>query len=502
MPSVFPSPVLFLGRRAVERAVELAGTRHKRREVLWSATAARLGPLDDAELLAHVARLVEALHDGVEQADEVDVIGLLEHLLLVCLLVGRDDEIKAAHERQDLSQYGQRRNRVVRVHAVGVGISAVDVRRRQALQIGGEKLNTGVEHLDGVGLGRERGEHLLLLSREDGVVLVLRLLLYFVALALDESSLPLPIRLYRPGWPLLLGRSGRCVAATSRDVVHTDHLRLVRLDRVGDLPKLELQRGLAIVHPLVLAVLVALRIIHLVVALVYRERKLAADRMMQSFLRVESQQDRRLVPSFEHLTVDGQDGGRRTGGWEEGVPADQITACYVRRSERVALEGMLYGDFASVLLAQQSANNGALLLPQSVSRDVVGYGEEHEGVEDRLELGALLARDEGVGARGIHDARMRPVEGFGKLAELSVLAYIAQKNSRRNRGREEALVVEGCRAEATEYLPAPLELMTNLHFHILHTSYKPTVSVDLMQLTYLLMELRRCHMSPLMMDFQ
>lgn len=71
---------------------------------------------------------------------------------------------------------------------------------------------------------------------------------------------------------------------------------------------------------------------------------------------------------------------------------------------------MLDGDVPAVLLSQKSAHYWAFLLPEGVSRNVVGDGEEDEGVQDCLELGALLARDERVGFRGSHDALQVPRE--------------------------------------------------------------------------------------------
>lgn len=62
------------------------------------------------------------------------------------------------------------------------------------------------------------------------------------------------------------------------------------------------------------------------------------------------------------------------------------------------LKGVLDGDLAAVLLAEQGAGNGAVLLAQGVSCDVIGYGEQDEGVEDGLQprVGRLLGRDERV----------------------------------------------------------------------------------------------------------
>lgn len=63
-------------------------------------------------------------------------------------------------------------------------------------------------------------------------------------------------------------------------------------------------------------------------------------------------------------------------------------------------------DLAAVLLAQQCTDDRARLLPQSVAGDVIGDGEEDEGVEDgRDGVGGLDGREEGVGGggRGHHD---------------------------------------------------------------------------------------------------
>lgn len=82
------------------------------------------------------------------------------------------------------------------------------------------------------------------------------------------------------------------------------------------------------------------------------------------------------------------------------------------------LESMLNRDLATVLLAQQSAHYRPLQPPQRVARDVVGYGEEDEGVEGSLEPGIrrLLRRQQRV----LHDAwvavdfRVPCVDGEGR----------------------------------------------------------------------------------------
>ncbi len=48
---------------------------------------------------------------------------------------------------------------------------------------------------------------------------------------------------------------------------------------------------------------------------------------------------------------------------------------------------MLDGDFSAVLLAQKRAYNRPLLLPQSMSRNVVGNGEENKRMKGDLEAG-------------------------------------------------------------------------------------------------------------------
>ncbi len=57
---------------------------------------------------------------------------------------------------------------------------------------------------------------------------------------------------------------------------------------------------------------------------------------------------------------------------------------------------MLDGDLAAIVLAQEGAQNGADLLPQGVAGDVVGYGEEDEGVEDDLDVGGRVAAEQRV----------------------------------------------------------------------------------------------------------
>lgn len=47
---------------------------------------------------------------------------------------------------------------------------------------------------------------------------------------------------------------------------------------------------------------------------------------------------------------------------------------------------MFDGDIATVLLAQESTDDGTGLLSQGMSRDVVGDGEEDEGMQHSLEL--------------------------------------------------------------------------------------------------------------------
>lgn len=67
----------------------------------------------------------------------------------------------------------------------------------------------------------------------------------------------------------------------------------------------------------------------------------------------------------------------------------------------VAVKGVLHGDLAAVVLAEQTADDGAGLLAQGVAGDVVGDAEEDERVEDGLELGRLR-RDERVDGLGRH----------------------------------------------------------------------------------------------------
>lgn len=64
--------------------------------------------------------------------------------------------------------------------------------------------------------------------------------------------------------------------------------------------------------------------------------------------------------------------------------------------EHIAVKGVLDGDVAAVLLAEETADNGSLLAAEGVAGDVVGDGEDDEGVEDDLELGAALCGDESL----------------------------------------------------------------------------------------------------------
>ena len=63
---------------------------------------------------------------------------------------------------------------------------------------------------------------------------------------------------------------------------------------------------------------------------------------------------------------------------------------------------MLDGDFATILLAKKSSNYWYGLLAESMARNVVGNCEKHQRVKDGMQLGALLARDEWVGATSLH----------------------------------------------------------------------------------------------------
>ena len=60
------------------------------------------------------------------------------------------------------------------------------------------------------------------------------------------------------------------------------------------------------------------------------------------------------------------------------------------------LEGVLDGDLATILLAEESTDNRAFLFSQGVPGDVVGDGEEDERVQDDLELGATPYQHTGI----------------------------------------------------------------------------------------------------------
>jgi hypothetical protein len=80
----------------------------------------------------------------------------------------------------------------------------------------------------------------------------------------------------------------------------------------------------------------------------------------------------------------------------EVLGVHKIAALHFGGLPHVAIKCMLYRDLASILLAQKTAHYRALLLAESVAGDVVGDGEEDERVQDDLDLGALLARDERI----------------------------------------------------------------------------------------------------------
>lgn len=88
----------------------------------------------------------------------------------------------------------------------------------------------------------------------------------------------------------------------------------------------------------------------------------------------------------------------------ELLPVQQVAAVDLGSFSRVAFEGVLDCDFSTILLSKECSNDRPLLLSQRMSRDVIRDGEENQRVKDRLELRALLARHEGVGALGIHGA--------------------------------------------------------------------------------------------------
>lgn len=64
----------------------------------------------------------------------------------------------------------------------------------------------------------------------------------------------------------------------------------------------------------------------------------------------------------------------------------------------VDVEGMLDGYVTPGLEAEQTADNGALLTAEGVSGYVVGNCKQDKGVEDDLEFGAGLSRDESIGS--------------------------------------------------------------------------------------------------------
>jgi hypothetical protein len=62
------------------------------------------------------------------------------------------------------------------------------------------------------------------------------------------------------------------------------------------------------------------------------------------------------------------------GGGSSGVAVDK------------AVKGMLHRDLAAIVLAEDSTDDGAFLLSEGVSCDVVGDAEEDERMEDGLEF--------------------------------------------------------------------------------------------------------------------
>ncbi|EQK99064.1 vacuolar protein sorting-associated protein vps17 [Ophiocordyceps sinensis CO18] len=92
-----------------------------------------------------------------------------------------------------------------------------------------------------------------------------------------------------PRRALISGRSCRSTPTAAGHVVHANHLRLVRLDRVGDLAELEPEGGIDVVHLLVLAIRAAFDVVDFVAALVYGEGELAADGAMEGLFRVEAE---------------------------------------------------------------------------------------------------------------------------------------------------------------------------------------------------------------------
>lgn len=96
------------------------------------------------------------------------------------------------------------------------------------------------------------------------------------------------------------------------------------------------------------------------------------------------------------------------------VLIQEVLALVLLVGRHVAVKDMLDGDLAPILLAEQTANDGVLLVSEGVSGDVVGDGEEHERMEDDLELGAALRGEERVGgALGVEPGGPAWWEGHG-----------------------------------------------------------------------------------------
>lgn len=207
--------------------------------------------------------------------------------------------------------------------------------------------------------------------------------------------------------------NGRGVPAPSRDEIDADHLRLPRLDRVRQLPEPDAQMPLLPFHLhrlVLLPTTMSRRTLILIHALVDSELQLPAGRRtLRNHRWMKSQQNRRLVIRVQDLAVDRQMLGLRAGGRGDGEPADELEGwrfmdvfelletvlepalvhqdLAIFAGDDFAVEGVLEADVASVLLAEEGADYGAFLSSESVSCDIVGYGEEDERVEEDLETG-------------------------------------------------------------------------------------------------------------------
>lgn len=72
-------------------------------------------------------------------------------------------------------------------------------------------------------------------------------------------------------------------------------------------------------------------------------------------------------------------------------------------ADDMAIKCKLHRYLTPIVLPKESSDDGSFLLSQGVSCDVVRDGEEDQRVEDDLEIGTLLGREQRIGVRTLHD---------------------------------------------------------------------------------------------------